>query len=137
MSLFSDAFRAVTPTPILTATPRTNGWRTPSRFVPESNLIYVNADTVLQTVLDRIDATRHADLKLVVCDLSASPFMDLAGSAMLHKLHAELAARKIALRIIGAHGRVRELLRDDGLAPKVGGVERGESLSDALRSLSA
>lgn len=102
-------------------------------FRPESNLIYVNADTVLETVLDRIDAAKPTDLRLVVCDLSASPLLDLAGSAMLHKLHAELAARKIALRIVGAHGRARELLRGDKLDEKVGGIERGLSLDDLLK----
>jgi SulP family sulfate permease len=102
-------------------------------FRPESNVIYVNADTVLATVLDRIEAAKPADLRLVVCDLSASPLLDLAGSAMLHKLHAELAARKIPLRIVGAHGRARELLRGDRLDEKVGGIERGLSLDDLLK----
>ncbi|MDB5596488.1 MAG: High affinity sulfate transporter 1 [Hyphomicrobiales bacterium] len=105
-------------------------------FRPESNLIYVNADTVLETVLDRIGVAKAADLRLVVCDLSASPLLDLAGSAMLHKLHAELAARKIPLRIVGAHGRARELLRGDKLDEKVGGIERGLSLDDLLKRLS-
>ena len=43
-------------------------------------------------------------IRLVVCDLSAAPYLDLAGSRMLHDLHAELASRGIVLRIVGAHG---------------------------------
>jgi len=58
---------------------------------------------------------------MVVCDLSASPHLDLAGSHMLHELHSELAARGIALRIVGAHGGVRDLLRADGVGEKSGG----------------
>jgi high affinity sulfate transporter 1 len=103
-------------------------------FRPEGSLIYVNADTVLQAVLNRIEAAKPSDLKLVVCDLSAAPFVDLAGSSMLHRLHAELSTRKILLRIVGAHGRVRELLRSDDLGEKVGGIERGRTLDDLLKA---
>ena len=94
-------------------------------FRPESSLIYVNADTVLEVVLDRIEVAKPSGLRLVVCDLSASPFIDLAGSSMLHKLHSELSTQEIPLRIVGARGRVRELLRSDELAAKVGGIEKG------------
>ena len=55
---------------------------------------------------------------------------------MLHKLHAELAARSISLQVVGAHARVRELLRGDEFAEKVGGIERGLSLDDMLKSRS-
>ncbi|MDT8343398.1 MAG: hypothetical protein RQ752_03085 [Thermohalobaculum sp.] len=44
-----------------------------------------------------------------------------AGAAILHALHDDLAARGARLRIVGPHGAVRELLRADGLADKVGG----------------
>src|SRR6476661_6358221 len=71
-------------------------------------------------------------VRLVVCDLSASPFIDLAGSRMLHELHAKLAARGIALRIVGAHGWVRDLLRADGLGEKVGGLDRMATLDRLL-----
>ena len=74
-------------------------------FRPEASLIYVNADAVLESVLNRLQAADPSDVRLVVCDLSASPYVDLAGSRMLHELHGELAARGITLRIVGAHGR--------------------------------
>ncbi|MBY5340976.1 SulP family inorganic anion transporter [Rhizobium leguminosarum bv. viciae] len=105
-------------------------------FRPESNLIYVNADTVLQAVLERVEAEKVNDLKLVVCDLSASPVLDLAGSGMLHKLHAELATQKVPLRVVGARGRTRDLLQADNLEEKLGGVE-GRSLDDLLKSFGA
>jgi MFS superfamily sulfate permease-like transporter len=101
-------------------------------FRPESNLIYVSAEAVQEAVMQRVAASQGNGLKLVVCDLSASPFMDLAGSAMLHKLQVELAKQGIALRIADARSTVRELLRADGLAEKVGGVERGRSIDDVL-----
>lgn len=102
-------------------------------FRPEASLIYVNAGAVLETVMQRVVAA--TGLRLVVCDLSASPYVDLAGSGMLHELHGELAARGVALRVVGARGTVRDLLRADGLAEKVGGIERIGTL-DALLAAS-
>lgn len=77
-------------------------------FRPEASLIYVNVDAVLQSVLTRLGTARPSDIHLMVCDLSASPYLDLAGSRMLHELHSQLTARGIALRILGAHGWARE-----------------------------
>lgn len=101
-------------------------------FRPEASLLYVNADTVLSQVLEHVRAIPSGTVNLVVCDLSGSPIIDLAGSAMLHELHEELSARGIALRIVGARGSVRELLRADGLDSKVGGIERGVTLDQVL-----
>ena len=53
---------------------------------------------------------------------------------MLHQLHDELARQGIALRIVGAHGRVRDLLRADGMAEKVGGLDRALTLHKVLGS---
>jgi high affinity sulfate transporter 1 len=99
-------------------------------FRPEASLMYVNAEWVLEWVLDRLRAA-SAPVKLVVCDLSAAPYLDLAGSHMLHDLHDNLAARAISFRIVGAHGWARDLLRAEGVDEKVGGLHRSVTL-DAL-----
>lgn len=99
-------------------------------FRPEASLIYVNAEAVLDAVLSRLHAA--PDIRLVVCDLSASPYLDIAGARMLHDLHKELAPRGIALRVVGAHGRVRDLLRADGLDDKVGGLDRMVTLAGLI-----
>jgi SulP family sulfate permease len=101
---------------------------------PEANLIYVNADSILDDVLLKVKEPGSNSLRLLVCDLSASPFMDLAGCAMLHKLHGELAARNISLHIVNARSQVRELLRADGFADKVGGVVRGLDIADVIHT---
>lgn len=101
-------------------------------FRPEASLIYVNAEFVVESVLDRLRAARPGDIRLVVCDLSASPYLDLAGSHMLHELHRELAARGVALRVVGAHGSVRDLLRADGISEKVVGLDRVVTLDTLL-----
>lgn len=85
-------------------------------FRPEASLLYINAETVLESVLARVYATRET--KLVVCGLSSSPFIDLAGAKMLHDLHGELSARGIAFQIVGARAQVRDVLQADGLAEK-------------------
>ena len=103
-------------------------------FRPEASLIYVNADFVLESVLKRLGAAGAQAIRLVVCDLSASPYIDLAGSRMLHELHRELSARGITLRVVGAHGWVRDLLRADGLGEKVGGVDRTLTIDRLLAS---
>ena len=103
-------------------------------FRPEASLIYVNADAVLDAVLTRLRQAPAGSIRLVVCDLSAAPFLDLAGSHVLHELHAELFSRGIPMRIIGAHGSTRDLLRADGIEAKVGGIDRTLTLDAALRA---
>lgn len=107
-------------------------------FRPEASLLYVNADHVMQSVLERVRNVGQADTRIIVCDLSASPYIDLAGARMLRALHNEVAPRGIGLRIVGARGRVRDLLRADGLGEIVGGrlttVEAVVKSSDQAKS---
>jgi high affinity sulfate transporter 1 len=102
-------------------------------FRPEASLIYVNADSVLDSVLDRLCAA-DPPVRLAVCDLSAAPYIDLAGSRMLRELHAELSGRGIALRVVGAHGWARDLLRAESIEEKVGALDRTETLDSLLTS---
>ncbi len=97
-------------------------------FRPEASLLYVNAEFVSRTVQERLKSPGQREIRTVICDLSASPYIDLAGSRMLHLLHTELTASGVALRIVGARGRVRDLLRAEGL---------GEIVSDRLTKLEA
>jgi high affinity sulfate transporter 1 len=104
-------------------------------FRPEASLLYINAETVMETVMARVHVA--PDIKLVVCGLSSSPFIDLAGAKMLHDLHGELASRGIAFQIVGARGQVRDVLQADGLADKTDSANwtrRMDSLLGDLRS---
>jgi MFS superfamily sulfate permease-like transporter len=101
-------------------------------FRPEASVLYINADQVLDSVLQRLRSAGPSTIQLVACDLSASPFVDLAGSRMLRSLHEELAVHGIPLRIVGARGRVRDLLRADGIGEKVGGLDRAATIEDLL-----
>jgi high affinity sulfate transporter 1 len=95
---------------------------------PEASLIYVNAASVLEAIQIRLRAADVSGIRLMICDLSASPFIDLAGSRMLHELHAALAERGIALRIVGARSYVRDFLRADGLEEKIGVIDRATTI---------
>jgi len=104
-------------------------------FRPEASVIYVNADAVMEAVLRHLGETEPGTIRLAICDLSASPYLDLAGSRMLRELHAELASRRITMRIIGAHGAARDLLRADGVEEKVGDLDRAATLDGVLRAV--
>lgn len=99
-------------------------------FRPEASLLYINAEMVMEAVLAKLRLS--SGIKLVVCDLSASPFIDLAGSKMLHDLHGELTARGIAFCVLGAHGQLRDLLRSDGLAAKTESADWIRTLDSVL-----
>jgi high affinity sulfate transporter 1 len=99
-------------------------------FRTESSLLYFNADHVRRVVWDRLQATPQ--LRLVVCDLSASPFVDVAGARMLAGLHRDLVKRDVPFRIVEAHAKIRDLLRAEGLERQVGYLGRHMSVEQAL-----
>jgi SulP family sulfate permease len=53
---------------------------------------------------------------------------------MLHQLHDALAPQGITLRIVGAHGRLRDMLRAEGIGEKIGGLDRTIDLDDLLKT---
>jgi sulfate permease, SulP family len=104
-------------------------------FRPEASLLYINAEMILETVLRALQ--KSSGIKLVACDLSASPYIDLAGARMLHDLHDELASRHVAFCIVGAHAQLRDLLRAEGLAEKTDSDEWLQTLDSVLGEGSA
>jgi high affinity sulfate transporter 1 len=100
-------------------------------FRVEASLLYFNADHVRSTVWARIRAAAQPP-SLVICDLSASPFVDLAGARMLASLHSELKAAGIRLRLVSAHASARDLLRAEGLEQQVGYFGRRVSVADVV-----
>ena len=68
----------------------------------------------------------------MVCDLSTSPQVDLAGARMLAKLHRDLAEANIRMRLVAAHAPVRDILRAEGLEESVGYFGRRISVADVI-----
>ncbi len=105
-------------------------------FRVESSLLYFNVEHVLSEVRRRL-ADQAEPVKLVVCDLSTTPYVDLAGARMLAKLQAQLAAEGGQLRLVEAHAAVRELLRAEGLQDRVGEIDRRTTVASLVEAFKA
>ena len=95
----------------------------------ESGLLYFNVGHVRDQVREYIATQR--DLRVVVWDLSTSPYVDIAGAQLLAETQRELAAQGIAFRIVEARSAVRDLLRK-AIGPGVGEISRRNSVHDAV-----
>jgi high affinity sulfate transporter 1 len=100
-------------------------------FRTEASLLYFNTDYVRETVMKRV-AEMGPGLRLAICDLSTSPYVDLAGAEMLAGLHSELAAANVRFQIVEARASVRDRLHAEGVEEKVGRIGRFKSLADAV-----
>jgi high affinity sulfate transporter 1 len=100
-------------------------------FRVEAALLYFNVEHVREAVWQKIRSA-EAPLALVVCDLSNSPAVDLAGARMLAKLHEALKAQGIRLRLVSAHAAVRDMLRAEGLEESIGYFGRRISVADVV-----
>ncbi|CAD6533738.1 putative sulfate transporter [Paraburkholderia hiiakae] len=100
-------------------------------FRVEASLVYFNTDHVRATVRETIRSAT-CPVKLVIVDLSNAPAVDIAGARMLATLHTDLAGTGAILRIVAAHGSVRDMLRAEGLEQQVGDIGRGVSVDDVI-----
>jgi len=100
-------------------------------FRVEASLMYFNVDHVLREVLRRLDGLPLPP-RLVVVDLSTSPYVDLAGARMLIKLCDEVDARGAMLRLAETRASVRDVLRIEGVDAKAGSVSRFTSVAEVL-----
>jgi MFS superfamily sulfate permease-like transporter len=100
-------------------------------FRTEAALVYFNVDHVKEQVLARLRAA-PAPVQLVVCDLSTSPYVDLAGAELLTGLHDELSKANIRFEVVEAHAKVRDMLRLEGLEEKLGRISRRRSLAEVV-----
>ena len=99
-------------------------------FRVEASLLYFNVDHVRSVVWERIRTA--PPLQFVVCDLSNSPIVDVAGARMLSSLSTELAQQGMHLRLVEAHSQNRDLLRAEGLEEQVGHLGRHLSVEQAI-----
>ena len=70
----------------------------------------------------------------MVCDLSTSPYVDVAGGRMLAGLYTDLAAAGIPFRVVEAHAAVRDILRAEGLGERLGQISRRLSVDDIIET---
>lgn len=100
-------------------------------FRVEAALLYFNVEHVHDVVMAKV-RTASEPVRLVVCDLSTTANIDLAGARMLAKLHAQLKEAGIALRMASAHAAARDILRGQGLEERVGYFGRRVTAVDVL-----
>ncbi|MEI7901942.1 MAG: SulP family inorganic anion transporter, partial [bacterium] len=100
-------------------------------FRPESDLVYFNVDHVRDQILERTRA-EPTPPQLVILDLSASPYVDMQSAHTLAGLADELAADGIRMQAVEGHASVRDRLRRDGVAARLGGLNRAVSLADEV-----
>ncbi len=100
-------------------------------FRVESVILYFNVEFIATTIRERIQ-TANLPVKLVIIDLSTSPYVDSAGGRMLAGLEKEFATQGIHLRVAEAHAGVRDLLRAEELEKQLGGVSRMTSIPDII-----
>ena len=70
--------------------------------------------------------------QLVVLDFSAAPTVDLQSTQTLGLMVDELTGAGIRVQAVEARSSVRERLRSEGLDSKLGGVNRGITVADAV-----
>jgi MFS superfamily sulfate permease-like transporter len=102
-------------------------------FRVEASLLYFNVEFVAQAVRQRL-GTATEPVRLVVCDLSTSPYVDTAGARMLSDLHRDLTSLGVRFRLTGAHAAVRDILRAEGLDERVGPINRHTSVDDTIQN---
>jgi high affinity sulfate transporter 1 len=100
----------------------------------EASILYFNAEHVRDTARQKLRSA-PGPVRLVVFDLSTSPYVDVTGAQMLGGLQKELAAAGVAIRFVEAHAEVRDLLRTGDTRARVGLVSRRIALDDVVREL--
>jgi high affinity sulfate transporter 1 len=102
-------------------------------FRTEAPLLYFNNHYVRKTVMEKVNSMSP---KLVICDFSNSPTVDLSGARMIAKLSDDLKAKGIALRLAETRSSVRDILRAEHIEEHVGTFNRRISVHDIVMSAS-
>lgn len=100
-------------------------------FRPESGLIYFNVDHVRDLIMERA-LSQTPPPRLVVLDLSASPYVDMQSAQTLGGLASELSASGIEIQTVEARSSVRDRLRNEGVDTTVHLAERVTSVADVI-----
>jgi len=98
----------------------------------ESSILYFNVTHIAECVHALIAAEPRPP-RLLVWDLSTSPYVDVAGGRLLGDIQRELVQGGIPLRVVNAHSGVRDLLREE-LGMSVGEISRRISIEDVVSS---
>jgi high affinity sulfate transporter 1 len=97
----------------------------------ESSILYFNSEDVLEKINQSIKLA-GPNVQVLIIDLSAAPYVDVAGSKMLLNLATALQKEGTRMRIVQALSGVREILRKQGLEEITGHISRTSTVADAV-----
>jgi sulfate permease, SulP family len=97
----------------------------------ESSILYFNAEHILQKIYNHLRST-GAEVRLLILDLSAAPYVDVAGSKMILNLATALNKEGTETRIVQALSNVREILRKQGVEEITGHLSRSSTIAETI-----
>jgi SulP family sulfate permease len=97
----------------------------------ESSILYFNAEDIFEKI-NRYITSSATLVQLIILDLSAAPYVDVAGSKMLLSLTRESHQQGINIRIVQALSGVRDILRKQGIEEMTGHISRDKTIAEAL-----
>jgi SulP family sulfate permease len=97
----------------------------------ESSIMYFNAENILELVNTKLE--KRKDIRLVILDLSPSPYVDVSGSKMLVDLAKSLEQKNIQFKVAEPLSDVRVMLRKLGIENIIGHVSRRNSVDSLVR----
>lgn len=100
-------------------------------FRVEAGLYYFNVAYIYRTVWAKIKDSGDS-VKTVIFDLSTSASVDSSGARLVKRLHENLAARGIVLKVSEAHSGVRDRLRLEEIEHLLGHISRRDTLHDMV-----
>ena len=98
---------------------------------PESSILYFNINFIRENIRELL-TNYQGDLKMVILDLSSANYVDVQGARFLLQLEDELEKKGIAFRIVDALGRVRDILRAEGMENEIGHISRRMTINEIL-----
>jgi high affinity sulfate transporter 1 len=97
----------------------------------ESSILYFNTMNV-EDKISRYMEVCGDGLRLLVLDLSAAPYVDVAGSKMLLQLSTQLQKKGVELKMVEALSNVRDILRKQGMEDIIGHISRRVFVNDVV-----
>ncbi len=97
----------------------------------ESSILYFNTENIHEKINHHLRST-DTNLRVLILDLAAAPYVDVAGSKMLLNLAQEFQKNGRQIRLVGALSNVREILRKQGLEEITGKISRSSTISEVI-----
>jgi len=98
---------------------------------PEASILYFNTNYIREKIHEIIQS-HQGSLKLLIFDLSSANYVDIAGARFMVQLKDDLAKKKVDFRIVEALGKVRDILRAEGMEKEIGHISRKDTINEII-----